>query len=207
MRRLHSWAALVVAVALTLGAALGTASNIKPAAFHLEEASIAQIQQAILARKLTSEQLVKLYLNRVKAYNGTCVLQPEGILGPVQTVPHAGQINALSTLNLRPAARKSWGFDDRKARSMTDDADADPKMPDALEAAIAQDQQFARTGKLVGPLHGVVMAVKDQYDTLDMRTTAGADAYSPRFDFARMMAPAARSRATNVESSGGRSFA
>src|SRR5690349_6068324 len=34
-----------------------------------------------------------------------------------------------------------------------------------------------------------------------------AEAYSPRFDFARMMAPAARSRATNVESSGGRSFA
>src|SRR3954464_11901415 len=30
-----------------------------------------------------------------------------------------------------------------------------------------------------------------------------ADAYSPRFDLPRMMAPAARSLATNVESSGG----
>ena len=26
-----------------------------------------------------------------------------------------------------------------------------------------------------GPLHGVVMAIKDQYDTADMRTTSGAD--------------------------------
>ena len=57
---------------------------------------------------------------------------------------------------------------------MTDKADADPKMPDALEVAAAQDREFARTGKLVGPLHGVVMAIKDQYDTFDMRTTSGA---------------------------------
>src|SRR4051812_48514872 len=177
MRRLRAWVALVATAAvLTLGAVVGAASNVKPAKFHLEEASITQIQRAILARELTSEQLVKLYLNRIKAYNGTCVREPQGILGAVQTIPHAGQINALSTLNLRPATRKSLGFDDRKARSMTDEADADPKMPDALEVAIAQDQQFARTGKLVGPLHGVVMAIKDQYDTFDMRTTAGADA-------------------------------
>jgi Asp-tRNA(Asn)/Glu-tRNA(Gln) amidotransferase A subunit family amidase len=49
-------------------------------------------------------------------------------------------------------------------------------MPDALETAAAQDQQFARTGRLVGPLQGVVFAIKDQYDTFDMRTTSGADA-------------------------------
>jgi Asp-tRNA(Asn)/Glu-tRNA(Gln) amidotransferase A subunit family amidase len=49
-------------------------------------------------------------------------------------------------------------------------------MPDALETAAAQDRAFARTGTLVGPLHGVVMAIKDQYDTRDMRTTSGADA-------------------------------
>ena len=30
---------------------------------------------------------------------------------------------------------------------------------------------------MVGPLHGVVIAVKDQYDTFDMRTTSGADAF------------------------------
>jgi Asp-tRNA(Asn)/Glu-tRNA(Gln) amidotransferase A subunit family amidase len=148
-----------------------------PVAFQLEEATIAQIQQAILARRLTTAQLVRQYLARIKAYNGTCVEQPQGILGPVAPIAGAGQINALSTLNLRPAARKELGFDDRKARSMTDTADDDPSAPDALEIAAQLDRQFAQTGKLAGPLHGVVMAIKDQYDTFDMRTTAGADAF------------------------------
>jgi Asp-tRNA(Asn)/Glu-tRNA(Gln) amidotransferase A subunit family amidase len=93
----------------------------------------------------------------------------------VSTIARAGQINALSTLNLRPAVLKRWGFDARKARSLTDTVDADPGMPDALEIAALQDRQLAATGKLAGPLHGVVMAIKDQYDTFDMRTTSGAD--------------------------------
>src|SRR6185295_606926 len=92
------------------------------------------------------------------------------------TIPNAGQLNALSTINLRPAARKTWGFDDRKARSLTDRMDEARNMPDALEVAAAQDRQFKQTGRLVGPMHGVVMAIKDQYDTFDMRTTSGADA-------------------------------
>ena len=129
-----------------------------------------------MAKKITSVGLVELYLKRIKAYNNTCVNQPMGILGPITTIPHAGQINALSTLNLRPATRETWGFDERKARSMTDTDDNNPNMPDALEVAAAQDRQFKQTGRLVGPLHGVVMAIKDQYDTFDMRTTSGADA-------------------------------
>ena len=134
------------------------------------------MQRAIVAKEITSVALVNMYLARIAAYNGTCVKEPEGILGRIETIPNAGQINALSTLNLRPAARREWGFDERKARSMTDGADADPAMPDALEAAAALDAKFAATGKLVGPLHGVVIAVKDQFDTFDMRTTSGADA-------------------------------
>src|SRR5262249_44414038 len=51
----------------------------------------------------------------------------------------------------------------------------DEAMPDALETAAALDKEFATTGKLAGPLHGVVVAIKDQYDTFDMRTTNGAD--------------------------------
>ncbi len=58
---------------------------------------------------------------------------------------------------------------------MTDPVDNNPEMPDALEVAAQQDQSFKSTGKLVGPLHGIVFAVKDWYDTFDMRTTAGAD--------------------------------
>jgi Asp-tRNA(Asn)/Glu-tRNA(Gln) amidotransferase A subunit family amidase len=147
------------------------------ASFHLQEATIAQIQREILAKHLTTEQVVRLYLNRIKAYNGTCVKEPQGLLGPIQTIAHAGQVNALQTLNLRPVTRAAWGFDARKARSMTDSVDDNPSMPDALEIARAQDRKLAATGKLVGPLQGVVMAIKDQYDTFDMRTTDGADAF------------------------------
>jgi Asp-tRNA(Asn)/Glu-tRNA(Gln) amidotransferase A subunit family amidase len=148
-----------------------------PAKFEIVEARIADIQGAIKGHQLTTTQLVDAYLARVKAYNGACVKEPNGMLGRIETIPNAGQINALSTLNLRPAARAKWGFDDRKARSMTDSADADPAMPDAYEIAAAQDKHFAETGELVGPLHGVVMAIKDQYDTYDMRTTSGGDAF------------------------------
>jgi amidase len=145
--------------------------------FVLEEATIADIQKAITSKKITATELVGLYLQRIKAFNGTCVNEPEGILGPISTIAHAGKLNALITLNLRPATREAWGFDGRKARSQTDPIDDDPGMPDAFEAAAALDAHFAQTGKLVGPLHGVVMAIKDQYDTFDMRTTAGADAF------------------------------
>ena len=167
-----------LSISLILVAALATNGSGQAARgrFHVHEATIAQIQQAIKAGRITTVGLVELYLKRIKAYNGRCVNEPQGILGPITTIPDAGQLNALSTLNLRPAARKAWGFDDRKARSMTDGVDAAVNMPDALEVAAAQDRELKRTGKLAGPLHGVVMAIKDQYDTFDMRTTSGADA-------------------------------
>jgi Asp-tRNA(Asn)/Glu-tRNA(Gln) amidotransferase A subunit family amidase len=153
------------------------AQPLRKVPFQVEEATITDIQQAIQTHKLTATELVTKYLERIKAYNGTCVNQPNGILGPISTIPHAGKLNALMTLNLRPATREAWGFDSRKARSQTDLVDNDPNMPDALEVAAQLDAQFAQTGKLVGPLHGVVLAIKDQYNTFDMRTTAGADAF------------------------------
>lgn len=169
-------------VAIALTCAVGALPHVSRAAeavssFQVEEATISDIQTAILAKKLTSTQLVKLYLARIKAYNGPGVEEPEGILGAIKPIPNAKGINALITLNLRPATRKAMGFDDRKARSMTDAADNDPNMPDALEVAAKLDAEFAKTGKLSGPLHGVVIAIKDQYDTFDMRTTSGADAF------------------------------
>ena len=146
--------------------------------FRVEEATIESIQAAIVRGELTSTRVVQLYLNRIKAYNGTCVNQPDGILGagPITPIKNARQLNALLTLNLRPTTRQALGFDARKARSMTDPADNDRAMPDALEVAAQQDAYFASMGKLIGPLHGVVFSIKDQYDTFDMRTTGGMDA-------------------------------
>jgi Asp-tRNA(Asn)/Glu-tRNA(Gln) amidotransferase A subunit family amidase len=165
---------LALASVTLLTPALVSAETTK---FRIEEATIEDIQAAIRRGQLTSTRVVQLYLNRIKAYNGTCVNQPDGILGlgPITPIKNAHQLNALMTLNLRPARRERLGFDRRKARSMTDPVDADPAMPDAVEVAAQQDAYFASTGKLIGPLHGVVFAIKDQYDTFDMRTTAGMD--------------------------------
>jgi amidase len=139
------------------------------AAFHLEEATIADIHRAIIAKELTATQLVGLYLKRIEAYNGQCVkggVDPATgfVLGAIEPIEKAGKLGALMTLNIRGK------------RSRTDTVDNDLAMPDALEAARALDEEFARTGRLKGPLHGVVFAVKDQFDTFDMRSTSGAAA-------------------------------
>ena len=102
-------AAGVVVTMLVVGAAAGDAQRAR--AFDVHEATIADIQRALQSKRITTVGIVEQYLQRIKAYNGTCVNQPQGILGPVTTIPRAGQINALSTLNLRPAARERWGFD------------------------------------------------------------------------------------------------
>ena len=166
---------LAFASLLLLAPPLASAQTAK---FRIEEATIEDIQAAILRGELTSTRVVQLYLNRIQAYNGTCVHQPDGVLGlgPITPIKNAQQLNALMTLNLRPAKRERLGIDRRKARSMTDPVDDDPAMPDALEVATQQDAYFASTGKLIGALHGVVFSIKDQYDTFDLRTTAGMDA-------------------------------
>ena len=130
-----------------------------PAKFKLQEARIQDIQAALLGKQLTTVQLVDLYLARIKAYNGTCVAEPEGILGPIKTIKDAGQINALATLNLRPATLKARGFDERKARSMTDKADADPEHAgragnrSAAGRGIRQDREVSRSPARRGHVH------------------------------------------------------
>ena len=74
--------------------------------FEIVEVTIEDIQKAITTKQITATDIVHMYLERIKTYNGVCVNQPEGILGPVSTIPNAGQINALMTLNLRPEHRR-----------------------------------------------------------------------------------------------------
>src|SRR4051812_11825734 len=93
-------------------------------AFHLEEATIADVQRAIRAKQITAVELVNLYLKRIEAYNGTCVRgdvdRATGLMyGELTPVENAGQVNAYMTLNIRGK------------RSKTDAADNDPRMPDA----------------------------------------------------------------------------
>src|SRR5437016_12693202 len=113
--------AILSAVVVTFFVVMPELATAQTPKFRIEEATIEDIQTAILAGELTSTRVVQLYLNRIKAYNGTCVNQPDGVLGrgPITPIRNAHQLNALITLNLRPARRQIWGFDARKARSMT----------------------------------------------------------------------------------------
>ncbi|GAB3791922.1 hypothetical protein GCM10028819_01240 [Spirosoma humi] len=94
---------------------------------HLQEATIASLHEAMQAGKVTAEQLVQLYLDRIEAYDKQ---------GPY--------LNAIIMVN-----------------------------PKALTEARRLDSLYKATGKLVGPLHGIPIIVKDNYDTYDMPTTNG----------------------------------
>ncbi len=151
----------------------------KKTAFRVEEATITAVHRAFRARKLTATELVSRYFERIKAYNGVCVggdvdaatgLQ----LGDITPIPNAGQLNAFITLNLKEDKRIKLGFPEKLKRTHTGRDDA--KYPDALDRARELDRYFARTGKFAGPLHGIPIAIKDNYDTFDMRTTAAAAA-------------------------------
>src|SRR5437762_9305091 len=96
--------------------------------FQIEEATIDAVQSAILKGQITSTGVVKMYLARIKAYDGPCVTMPDGLLGSFTTIKHAGQINSMITVNLRPASRIALGLDAHKARSMTDPVDNNPDM-------------------------------------------------------------------------------
>ena len=59
--------------------------------------------------------------------------------------------------------------------------------PNALEEAGALDEHLHKTGKFVGPLHGIPVLLKDNVDTKDMPTTAGSlslAGYTPATDAA-----------------------
>src|SRR5947208_16630004 len=147
--------------------------------FRLDEATIADVHRAIRTKQITATQLVNLYLKRIKAYSRTCVqgaVDPAtGLqLGDITPIPNAGQLNAFITLNLKEDKRIKLGFPDKLKRTHTGRDDA--KYPDALDRARELDRHFARTRKFVGPLHGIPIAIKDNYDTFDMRTTAAAAA-------------------------------
>ena len=71
--------------------------------FRLEEATIADVHRAILAKELTTTQLVTYYLKRIEAYNGACVngvadAKTGYLLGDIEPKEKAGRLGALMTL-------------------------------------------------------------------------------------------------------------
>jgi len=95
--------------------------------FQLMETSIEDIHKAMLAGSLTCHELVRQYLDRIRAYDQQ---------GP--------SLKAMLYVN-----------------------------PRSFEEADAMDQEFERTHKLK-PLGCIPIVLKDNFDTADMPTTAGA---------------------------------
>ena len=97
------------------------------------------------------------------------------------------QVNALSTLNIRGERSVTCkGEFDRHPSLGALPLGAPPiceyfrYQPDALERAAELDELFGNEPDFeVMPMYGVVVSVKDSFDTRDMRSTGGADA---RFD-------------------------
>lgn len=98
--------------------------------------------------------------------------------------PSSGQVNALGTLNLRGERSVTCKGDfDRhpSAGPLPDDApavcEAFRQQPDALERAAELDEQYGSTPDLAAlPLYCIPFSFKDPFDTMDMRSTAAADA-------------------------------
>src|SRR5690349_9963165 len=61
--------------------------------FHIEEASITDIQSAIKSGQITCQGVVEAYLTRAKAYNGVCtalVTKDGAAMSPLKGVVRAG---------------------------------------------------------------------------------------------------------------------
>jgi amidase len=98
-------------------------------------------------------------------------------------IPDAGQLNALETFNLRGERSVTCKGDFDKHPSAGPLPAGAPavceqfrQQPDALEHADELDAQYGSNPDLAAmPMYCVVAAIKDPYDTKDMRTTANND--------------------------------
>ena len=103
--------------------------------------------------------------------------------GMVAGLPDAGQINALSTLNIRGERSVSCKAEcDRTPAAGPLPASCPAfcetfrRQPDALERATELDHRYGRHPDLQSmPMYCVAFSFKDVYDTSDMRSTGGAD--------------------------------
>ena len=211
-------------------------------AFRVEEATIAQLHQAIQEGKTTCVEVVQQYLERIRKYNGPSSLlvtkdgqdigvakgvvrggdaitfdqntiaagtllpnldQYDGLplefgrmeatasdpqvmqqFGMIVGKPNAGQVNALSTINIRGERSVTCRGDYDLHPSLGPLPKGAPPacemfrhFPDALEQAAALDAQYGKNPDLEAmPLYGVTFSFKDAFDTKDMRSTGGADA-------------------------------
>jgi Asp-tRNA(Asn)/Glu-tRNA(Gln) amidotransferase A subunit family amidase len=123
-----------------------------------------------------------LELGRMEATASDPTVQQQ--YGMIAGLADAGQVNALSTLNIRGERSVTCRGDfDRHPSQGPLPPGAPPvcevfrHYPDALERAAELDRAHGRHPDLEAmPMYGVVFSFKDPFDTVDMRSTGGGDA-------------------------------
>jgi hypothetical protein len=78
----------------------------QPPPFHLEEATITDIQNAIKSGQTTCQAVVQAYFNRAKAYNGTCTALVTKDGTPIPAAP--GIVRAGAPLKFPTASRSGF---------------------------------------------------------------------------------------------------
>ncbi len=104
--------------------------------------------------------------------------------GMIVGIPNAGQVNALSTINIRGERSVTcWGeFDKHPSEGPLPEGapavcEIFRQQPDALERAAELDAKYGNNPDFNAmPMYGVTFSFKDPFDTSDMRSTGGADA-------------------------------
>src|ERR671919_1461657 len=94
MRRLPAASGLVIPI--LCGAIAGCAREAEPPSFHLQEATIAGIHNAIATGQTSCRGIVEAYLNRAKAYNGVCTSLVTADGAPIP--PSTGAVRAGAPL-------------------------------------------------------------------------------------------------------------
>ena len=126
LSRSRWWLVLAIVTAVGLSSVGCDDSGVSIADFDVMEKSITELSDALESGQVTSQDLVKLYLARIDAYDQR---------GPA--------LNAVIVIN-----------------------------PDVIADAVERDEQRS-SGSVLGPLHGIPVLIKDNYDIANMPTTAG----------------------------------
>ncbi|UCD25731.1 MAG: amidase, partial [Gemmatimonadota bacterium] len=91
----------------------------------------------------------------------------EATIGDIHLAMHAGELTARQLVQLYLDRIEAYDKQGPAVNSII------TINPNALTRAEELDRQFAESG-MVGPLHGIPVIVKDNYDTHDLPTTAGS---------------------------------
>jgi Asp-tRNA(Asn)/Glu-tRNA(Gln) amidotransferase A subunit family amidase len=94
----------------------------------------------------------------------------ESTIARIHEAMRAGSLSARELVTLHLERIEAY---DRRGPSINSLTTIHPR---ALEIADSLDAIFSATGRFTGPLHGIPVIVKENYDTYDLPTTAGARA-------------------------------